>query len=184
MIQPDSQGVVGDVGDVVCIRGADGWEIGISCKHNHHAVKHSRLSATIDFGTEWFGVPCSQNYFGTVVPIFNELRTVRETAIQNGEQIPLWSDIPDKVNRYYIPVLCAFLNEMQYLANNNPDIPGRLIKYMLGRYDFYKVIADDRHRTTRIEAVNIAGNLNRPANGHRSVVDVPRLKLFVMRAGL
>ena len=48
---------------------------------------------------------------------------------------------------------------------------------MLGRYDFYKVITDDKHKTTRVEAVNIAGTLNKPANGHCSIVDVAKLRL-------
>jgi hypothetical protein len=51
-IQPDAAGIKGDVRDVVCLRKQNGWEIGFSCKHNHHAVKHSRLSDTIDFGKE------------------------------------------------------------------------------------------------------------------------------------
>ena len=105
MIQTDAQGVCGDVRDVVCVRRENGWEIGISCKHNHHAVKHSRLSATIDFGQEWFGIPCSQNYFDTVTPIFNELKDKRTSAIMHNQPIPLWNDVPDKINRYYIPIL-------------------------------------------------------------------------------
>lgn len=177
VIQTDAQGIAGDVRDVVCVRGSNGWEIGISCKHNHHAVKHSRLSATIDFGSEWLGIPCSAEYFKTVVPIFNELRDKRAQAAANGKPTPLWNDIPDKVERYYRPILDAFLTEMQRLANSNPSVPGKLIEYMLGRYDFYKVITDDKKRTTRVEAVNIAGTLNKPANGHRSIVDVARLKL-------
>lgn len=177
VIQTDAQGIAGDVRDVVCIRGASGWEIGISCKHNHHAVKHSRLSATIDFGAEWLGIPCSHEYFRTVVPIFNELRDMRAEAVKNGLPLPLWNDIRDKAERYYMPVLDAFLTEMNRLADNNPDVPSRLIEYMLGRYDFYKVITDDRRETTRVEAINIAGTLNRPANGHRSIVDIARLRL-------
>jgi len=43
-IQPDSQGQVGDVRDVLCIRKQNEWEIGLSCKHNHHAFKHSICS--------------------------------------------------------------------------------------------------------------------------------------------
>ena len=66
VIQTDAQGIAGDVRDVVCVRSTQGWEIGLSCKHNHQAVKHSRLSATIDFGKEWFGVPCSDTYFNIV----------------------------------------------------------------------------------------------------------------------
>lgn len=177
VIQTDAQGIAGDVRDVVCIRNAKGWEIGLSCKHNHQAVKHSRLSATIDFGAEWFGVPCSKTYFNTVVPLFNELREKRSTAIANGDPLPLWNDIPDKVDRYYIPVLNAFLAEMKRLSEKDPSIPKKLIEYMLGRYDFYKVITDDTHKTTRVEAINIAGTLNKPANGHKSLVDVSRLKL-------
>lgn len=177
VIQTDAQGIAGDVRDVVCIRGANGWKIGISCKHNHHAVKHSRLSDTIDFGAEWFGIPCSHQYFNTIVPIFTELRRMRATAVENGDPLPLWNDIPNKAERYYVPILNAFLTEMRQLADNNPDVPSRLIEYMLGRYDFYKVITDDRHETTRVEAINIAGTLNRSANGHRSIVDVARLRL-------
>ncbi len=177
MIQSDAQGIAGDVRDVLCVRDHSGWEIGISCKHNHHAVKHSRLSATIDFGAEWFGIPCSRGYFNTVVPIFHELRDIRAEAVANGNALPLWSSIPDKAERYYVPILNAFLTELRQLAGKNPDIPRRLIHYMLGKYDFYKVITDDRHKTTRVEAINIAGTLNRSANGHRSIVDVARLRL-------
>lgn len=176
-IQTDAQGIAGDVRDVVCVRAANGWQIGISCKHNHHAVKHSRLSATIDFGQEWLGIPCSKEYFDTVVPIFNELRAMRTRAVNEHRPLPLWSDIPDKSDRYYMPILNAFLQEMHRLAESDPTVPGKLIGYMLGKYDFYKVITDDNKRTTRIEAINLAGSLNKPANGHRSIVDVAKLKL-------
>ena len=57
-IQPDAAGIKGDVRDILCIRKQNGWGIGLSCKHNHHAVKHSRLSDSIDFGKE-FHVPNS-----------------------------------------------------------------------------------------------------------------------------
>ncbi len=177
VIQTDAQGIAGDVRDVVCVRRSNGWEIGISCKHNHHAVKHSRLSATIDFGKEWLGKPCSQNYFDAVVPLFNELRDMRTNAIAKGEPLPLWNDIPNKAERYYVPILNAFLTELKRLTDDNSDVPSKLIEYLLGRYDFYKVITDDTHKTTRVEAINVAGNLNKPANGHRSIVDVAKLKL-------
>lgn len=176
-IQSDAQGIAGDVRDVVCSRQNKEWQSGLSCKHNHHAVKHSRLSATIDFGKEWFGIPCSATYFNTVTPIFDELRDMRETASVNGDPLPLWSDLPDKAGQYYIPILKAFLEELKRLAASNPDVPRKLIEYMLGRYDFYKVITDDAHKTTRVEVINLAGKLNKPANGHRSLVDVPKLKL-------
>ncbi len=175
-IQTDAQGIAGDVRDVLCIRRQNQWQIGLSCKHNHHAVKHSRLSDTIDFGNEWFGIPCSRQYFHSVVPLFSELRSMRDNARETGTEA-LWADIPDKAERYYIPILQAFLDELNRLAVANPSVPSDLINYLIGRYDFYKVITDDRHETTRVEAINIAGTLNRPVGRHRSIVDIPRLRL-------
>lgn len=175
-IQADAQGSAGDVRDVLCIRRQNCWQIGLSCKHNHHAVKHSRLSDTIDFGNEWFGIPCSRQYFAEVVPLFGTLRRIQEDARRNGEAA-LWADIPDKAERYYKPVLQSFLDELARLARDNREIPGAMIRYLIGRCDFYKVITDDRHETTRIEAINIAGTLNRPSGHRHSIVDVPRLRL-------
>lgn len=49
-ILSDDKGKLGDVRDVLAIRLLQKWEIGVSAKNNHKAVKHSRLSNTIDFG--------------------------------------------------------------------------------------------------------------------------------------
>lgn len=174
-IQTDAQGIAGDVRDVVCIRKQNHWQIGLSCKHNHHAVKHSRLSDTIDFGKEWFDIPCSKQYFDEVVPLFHELRTIRDNT--KDVKPALWAEIEDKADRYYKPILQSFLDELNRLAKTNPDVPARLINYLLGRYDFYKVITDDRHRTTRVEAINIAGTLNQASGSVKSIVNVEKLKL-------
>lgn len=175
-IQADRQGQLGDVRDILCIRRQNQWEIGLSCKHNHHAVKHSRLSDTIDFGQDWFGTPCSAQYFAEVVPRFNVLRAMREDA-KTRNVLSLWKDIPDKQTSYYRPVLQSFLDELCRLLKRDPEIPGKLIRYLLGRYDFYKVITDDRHRTTRVAAVNLSGSMNRAAGEMKSIVDIPRLRL-------
>jgi len=49
-ILTDDKGQIGDVRDIAIIRSIQKWEIGISAKNNHKAVKHSRLSNKIDFG--------------------------------------------------------------------------------------------------------------------------------------
>jgi len=48
-LQKDSEGEIGDVRDIILIRNDIKWEIGLSVKHNHFAVKHSRLSQNLDF---------------------------------------------------------------------------------------------------------------------------------------
>jgi hypothetical protein len=39
----------------LAIRVLQKWEIGVSAKNNHNAVKHSRLSSDIDFG-KWLNI--------------------------------------------------------------------------------------------------------------------------------
>lgn len=39
------------------------------------------------------------------------------------------------------------------------------------------MITDDKKRTTRVEAINIAGTLNRPSERHKSIVEITKLKL-------
>lgn len=175
-IQPDAAGIAGDVRDVLCIRRGNKWEIGLSCKHNHHAVKHSRLSDMIDFGQEWFGYPCSAQYFREVVPRFTRLRQMRDDARDNGETA-LWEDVDRKFEDYYIPILQAFMDELNRLAQEHADVPAKLIRYLLGRYDFYKVITDDARRATRVEAFNLAGTLNARSEGNRSITPIQLLQM-------
>lgn len=165
-IQTDAQGAAGDVRDVVCIRDATGWEIGLSCKHNHHAVKHCRLSDKIDFGEKWLGFSCSQEYFKEINRIF----TCEDRDVN-------WCDIEDKEDRYYIPVLNCFMKQLKRIMELSPDAPKRFVQYMVGKYDFYKVISDERHRITKIEAMNLNGSLNASVDNHKSYVSVPKLKL-------
>lgn len=148
-IQSDQAGMQGDVRDILLTK--DKLEIGISAKNRHVAVKHSRLSEHIDFGKEWFGVPCSHEYFHTVTPIFAELRT-RQHHNQN------WRDIPDKRQRFYLPILQAFQAEMNRLfQTDRPKVAGGLVRYLLGRSDFYKVIKVNG--TVDILSFNIDGTL-------------------------
>lgn len=176
-IQPDSAGIAGDVRDVLCLRKQNGWQIGFSCKHNHHAVKHSRLSDTIDFGKDWLGIPCSTNYFNKVVPLFSKLRKYRDDSKKDGKPI-LWNEIDNKADNYYRPILQAFMDELSKIdSENKGKVPEALIRYLLGRYDFYKVITDDRNRTTRVEAINIAGTLNANSGKEKPITKVPMLKM-------
>ena len=175
-LQPDSAGQAGDVRDVLCLRKQNLWEIGISCKHNHFAVKHSRLSAKIDFGNEWFGIPCSSLYFQNIEPIFDELKYFKDASRASGKPM-LWNEIENKHLRYYIPLLEIFMAELSLLDANNPGIiPERLIKYLVGRQDFYKVISVERGKYTRVDAINMYGTLNRPSEGKTSIINVPRLR--------
>lgn len=144
-IQDDAQGIAGDVRDVICIRKQNKWEIGISCKHNHAAVKHSRLSLTIDFGLLWLNHSCSHDYFREIKPLFDTLQEMKNKEV-------LWHDIADKEDSIYVPLLNAFIKELKKIDSQYPkEAPPALVKYLLGRNDFYKVIAHDASKTTTLE---------------------------------
>lgn len=169
-IQEDAQGIAGDVRDIVCLRRQNQWEIGISCKHNHMAVKHSRLSGVLDFVRSWFDIPCSQGYFDEIAPIFNELTRLKRNSI-------LWRNIQNKEERFYMPVLNAFMRELGRISVEYPNTPEKLLYYLLGRSDFYKVISHENNRTTQVQSFNIYGTLNRSSGGIRSIVRIPRLTM-------
>ncbi|MGI6144527.1 MAG: HaeIII family restriction endonuclease [Peptococcia bacterium] len=170
-IQEDSAGIAGDVRDLICLRRENQWEIGLSCKHNHSAVKHSRLSPNIDFGASWFGIPCSENYFNEINSLFEELTDLKNAGV-------LWRNIPNKEQRFYKPLLVAFMNELKRLDTANPGIiPTRLLHYLLGRNDFYKIITHDNKKVTQVQSFNIYGTLNRSAGRFHSLVNVPQLTM-------
>ncbi|MBS1493513.1 MAG: HaeIII family restriction endonuclease [Bacteroidetes bacterium] len=136
-LQSDQTGKNGDVRDILIHNNITHEDVGISAKNRHYAVKHSRLSDKIDFGKEWFGVNCSEKYFSTVVPIFNELRLKQREGLQ-------WKNIANKKQIYYDPILEIFQEEMLELFNNHTIVvAGGLLKYLLGRYDFYKIIKEN-----------------------------------------
>jgi hypothetical protein len=150
-LQSDQHGQEGDVRDVLITNTVTGETVGISAKNRHSAVKHSRLSEDIDFGTEWMDFACSTTYMQTVLPIFREMRSRKK----NGEK---WRDIADKKQRFYMPILQAFQTEMELLFATQPEeVAKRLVKYLLGKYDYYKVIKENG--SVSVTSFNIDGSL-------------------------
>lgn len=171
-LQPDNVATdLGDIRDVLIIRRELSWEIGISVKHNHAALKHSRLSALLDFGNAWIDVPCSQNYFNEIKPIFDRLRILRSRGIK-------WNELNNKETSVYIPILNAFKRELEAINNYNTGVTEKLIKYLIGSNgkDYYKLIHNNNHTTTIIP-FNLYGTLNLPANNANPQIIVSPIDL-------
>ncbi len=176
-LQSDQKGQAGDVRDVLCMRVGEKWEIGISCKHNHSAVKHSRLATDLDFGKKWVGCACSSSYFADVNPIFLAMGKMRVDARVKSRRA-LWSDLKDKENDVYVPILNAFIKEIKRIDQQlEGHLAPRLVHYLLGENDFYKAIANDANRSTRIEAYNLSGTLGESAYGVKSLYGRKKLNL-------
>lgn len=168
--QKDEEGIKGDVRDIVIKRQDIEWEIGLSIKHNHDAVKHSRLSYKLDFGKEWFEIPCSDSYWDAVGPIFNMLKDEKS----NGTR---WSEIVDKNQKVYVPLLQAFMNEVNRAYKTDKTMPRKMIEYLIGIEDYYKVVSKDSKRLTLIHTFNMHGTLNKPSKVKVSAITVPVVDL-------
>ena len=164
-IQQDGMGEEGDVRDLLIVRSSQNWEIGLSLKHNHFAVKHSRLSANIDFGEKWYGNKCSQEYWNKIKPIFDRLR---KDKIEGKK----WNEMLDKSQTVYIPLLNAFRDEV-LKASVSPNVPQKLVEYLLGKFDFYKAVSIDKDESTLLYSYNLHGTLNKPSKTEKSKISLP-----------
>ncbi len=169
-IVSDRAGQTGDVRDVLMIRSLQKWEIGISAKNNHRAVKHSRLSSNIDFGEKWLGVPCSQNYFDEIKPIFDML-----AELKKEDKSMKWTTIENMHQVVYVPILNAFRKELLRLEGEESKIVSEnLVKYLIGKEDFYKVIKGKKK--VEIQVYNFNGSLNLPFESIKPKAKIPKLK--------
>lgn len=136
-IVSDKKGQSGDVRDVLAIRLLQKWEIGISAKHNHKAVKHPRLSPTIDFAEQWLGLACSPEYLQQLKTILEPLKSIRKKSNRTAT----WESLGDYHTSIYKPILDAFIGELKRLDEEHPNVvASRLVGYLIGNHDFYKVI--------------------------------------------
>ncbi len=171
-ILTDYQGQLGDVRDILVIRLLQNWEIGVSAKNNHKAVKHSRLSKDIDFGEKWLGIKCSKTYFDEIDPIFTPLKKIKIDSRSTQK----WSTLPSKENDIYVPILNAFKKELYRLYRSSPNrVASALVAYLVGTKDFYKVIKGKNQ--VEIQAYNLYGSLNLPFKEVEPKFKTPRINL-------
>lgn len=171
-IVSDSAGKTGDVRDVLLIRSLQKWEIGISAKNNHRALKHSRLSTRLNFGKEWVNMPCSETYFNDINVVFSMLSKIRTENRKTK-----WDEVfDDKNEQIYKPVLKAFRKEILLLQDKDSDnFASNLVQYLVGNNDFYKIIKNKRK--VEIQAFNLNGTLNLPAKGKKPELKITKINL-------
>jgi hypothetical protein len=160
LISTDSMGISGDVRDVV-VSSSNHASVGVSCKNNHDAFKHPRLSGSIDFVKEW-GLSndgCSEEYWNTVQPIFDRLSALKQSSDGKAK----FDEVTDLRESVMKPVINAFINEVNnHVSQDNTSeshLCRSLVQYVIGKEDFYKVIKDDAEDQLRIMGFNFNGSL-------------------------
>lgn len=177
---PDNAGVKGDVRDIDFVVYSDKKhehiirELGISCKNNHEAVKHPRITENPDFAHEWTNgeFKCGTEFMG-------EMNRIQNVIEQYKKVYRKWSEIDEKMDTVYYPIVEAFVREIKRLgmtAQNAPDEEKQNAKrftqlffeYMFGTQDFYKFVKDDSAKATKVYPYNMHGTLMRPHNGEKN----------------
>lgn len=65
------------------------------------------------------------------------------------------------------------MKEVDHAKNSDPTVPKKMVEYLLGKYDFYKVVSLDAYRLAQILSFNLRGTLNQPSKTVTSETLIP-----------
>lgn len=186
---PDSAGIKGDVRDIDFTIYSDKKktnqlkQIGISCKNNHEAVKHPRITENPDFANEWTNgeFHCSQEFMA-------EMKKIQELMDEYQVKYEKWSAVETKMDSIYYPIVNLFVKEIKNLgiaSENDSDERKKEVQrftqlffeYMFGTQDFYKFIKDDHSKATKVYPYNMHGLLMNPYNGNKNAQAVKSITM-------
>lgn len=148
-------GQAGDVRDLLFQKPNQQWQVGISSKHNHDAIKHSRLSRTIDFGKKWMAISTPEEYFSNLATTWTSLDSMKRSGM-------LWSEVPGK-EEIYEKVLVEFCSALEKIAADRTryDVAQNFLEYLIGRHDFYKLMVNVDESNTSVQVFNLHNTLHR-----------------------
>ncbi len=171
-IQSDEKGKKGDVRDIIAIRikAKAGWEIGISCKHGHKALKHQRISPHIDIGKEWLLFPCDKQYKQDIKAVFDLVKSYKNEGKKE------WSEIINKDKEIYEPTIKAVKSFLErFYKKHGKILCENLLTYIIGKEDFYKVIIQYKKRNLLLQGFNFNNTLNKKADNNQPYQKIPKL---------
>ena len=176
-VMPDNAGTKGDVRDINLEIYSEPesldsiTSIGISCKNNHEAVKHPRITEDPDFAKVWTNgqFSCSNSFIKNINEIFKKIE-------KYAKKYQRWADVEDKMDTIYYPIIKLFVEEIKRLGiadenstleeqANAKEFTQAFFEYMFGIQDFYKIIKEDHSRSTKVYPYNMHGLLMSSYNG-------------------
>ena len=83
----------------------------------------------------------------------------------------------DKEYSVYLPIVDAFIKEMNRAYKVDRTIPVRMSSYLLGIRDFYKVVAIDKKQLTEFQSFNLRRKLNKDGKKTKSTLIIPKADL-------
>lgn len=179
-VMPDTAGIKGDVRDIDFTIYSDKTkskkvkEIGISCKNNHEAVKHPRITEDPDFAKDW-----TNGEFNCSKEFMDEMNIIQNIIDKYAVAYEKWSEVNDKMDTIYYPIIKLFVKEIKRLGTANETASDeekatvkrftqQFFEYMFGIQDFYKFIKDDHDEATKVYPYNMHGSLMKSYKGNKN----------------
>ena len=74
-------------------------------------------------------------------------------------------------------MLNAFVEEIKRAYKEDENLPRKMVEYLLGTFDFYKVISIDKEQLTQLQTFNMKGTLNRNSKKLKFQITIPIVNL-------
>ena len=85
--------------------------------------------------------------------------------------------IVQKDENVYVPLLQAFMDEVNRAYKEDKNMPEKMIEYLIGKEDYYKIVSHDSKRLTLIHTFNMHDTLNKSSKDNVSEIEVPVVEL-------
>ena len=186
---PDAAGVNGDARDICVTFFSDEGkmikELGVSCKNNHEAIKHPRITETPDFAKEWTGgkFKCSNSFM-------EKMGEIQSLIDVYQKKYYTWAEMPsaEKMDSIYYPIVAAFVEELKRLGvveegaskdrrEQVKKFSQLLFEYLFGMRDFYRFIKEDSAEATSIFPYNMHRTLMQDYGEIKNKKQVPYVKM-------
>lgn len=158
-LQPPQNGMLqngSDVRDVLLLENSRVL-FGVSCKTNHYAFKHSRMSQNIDFVKQWGLAPDGAS------EVFKEenTRIFKILSEHKNQGLVKFSEIENLNAEVIDPLLSAFVKELQRLNSlDSASVSQGLFSYLVGFKDFYKVVNHSSTKQVSLYGFNMGQTLS------------------------
>ncbi|MEH7590420.1 HaeIII family restriction endonuclease [Priestia megaterium] len=141
--------------------------IGISLKSNHDAVKHPRVSPTIDIAQNWLGISTDNEYMIGATEIFQHFNEYSQ--LNNYTKFKELSKV-ERDEMLYKPISKVFADLLirSFNSKDGEVAVRHILPYLIGDRDFYKAKADFRRNELTVAAFDFNGTL-----GTRKRIHVP-----------
>lgn len=110
-------------------------------------------------------------------PIHLKIQSIFDYLNNSPNKLLDFNELPDKEKDIYSPLLKAFINEIKRQYVRQKNLPKKLVKHLLGKYDFYKIVYIDKEQNTQIRFYNLHATFETINQAQETAIIIPTASL-------